>query len=145
MTVGVADPAVREALSRALTEVRPAMLQIAVALDEVLEREAPPYPNRDREQFHNAFTMLMRDALEERGDETRRFVIETAVPAMISSGRTALSLLEGQVAFFTVLSHRLLETTPPELRDGAALWLARYAAAFVRDVTEAAQRAAEGT
>ena len=142
MSGGPADPAVREALGRALTEVRPAMPEIAASLAEVVGQAAPAYPERDQEQFLRAFETLMRDALEERGEETRRFVLETAVPGMLASGRTVLSLAEGHVAFFTLLTARLLELTPPELRDGAAVWLAWYAGGFMRDVIEVAWRTA---
>ncbi len=140
MTGGPADPAVREALGRALTEVRPAMAGLTHALDDIVEREAPNYPERDREQFFNAFTMLFRDALEERSEETRRFVLETAVPGMLASGRSVVSLVEGTVAFFALLTHRLLDETPPDLREAAALWLAWYAGAFIRDVVDVALR-----
>ena len=139
---GPAGPDVREALARALTELRPAMSEIASALAQIVEGDAPAYPERDREQFLNAFETLMRDALEERGEETRRFVLETAIPGMLASGRTVLSLVEGHVAFFTLLNARLLEAMPAEMRDAAALWQAWYTGGFMRDVIEVAWRTA---
>ncbi len=120
------------------------MSELAAALTGIVERQAPAYPDRDREQFLNAFTMLTHDALQERSDETRRFVLETAVPGMLAGGRTLLSLVEGHVAFFTLLNRRLLEATPPEHRPGAVLWLAWYSGGFVRDVVELASRPPEG-
>ncbi len=67
--------------------------------------------------------------------------MQTAVPALVASGQTPEQLVHGHVAFFMVLQARMVAAVPAELRDDAALWLARYAAAYTTEVLEVAERA----
>jgi hypothetical protein len=96
-----------------------------------------------QEQFLHAFVELLREGLQ-GGSDQRELVMETAVPAIVSAGQTALDLVAGHVAFFTALSPPLLDAVPERLRTDAAAWLARYAADYTREVTERAL-AAEGS
>ena len=104
---------------------------------------APPDERLDddgRQQFLNAFDALLTEALEESGTETRTFIFETAIPAMVDQGIGALRLLESHVTFFVVLSGALAGAVPAAQREAAEEWLAAFFAGYVRELTEIAQR-----
>lgn len=91
-----------------------------------------------RDQFVRAFAALLREGVE-GGTEQRELVMETAVPALVANGQSAMELLRAHVAFYTALSPHLLAAVPESLRAEAGTWLAGYAADYTREVVERAQ------
>ena len=136
------DSPIRAVLLRAFADVRP-------GLDEVAARMAASAPEDQRReydpeatgQFINAFETLMIEALEAAGDEKRRFVFDTAIPAMVAQGQTPVDLTRGHVAFFSVLAHRMLERVPREDCPGAEIWLSQFLGNYCAEVVDRAQRA----
>jgi hypothetical protein len=97
-----------------------------------------------QDQFLHAFVALLREGLE-GGGEQRELVMETAVPALISSGRTSVvELVAGHVGFFMALSQRLLAEVGEDVREDAGAWMTRYATDYTREVTERALAAERG-
>jgi len=140
--VPAARPEIRDVLSRALATVAPGLLEMTETLRGAMPpRERPEIDPQDRGQFVHALVRLIEEALEGKTDEKRRFVLETAVPGLVAAGYTPVRLVESHVSLFTMLTHRLLEATPPEEREEAALWLAGYFAAHVHDVAAVAMAA----
>jgi hypothetical protein len=130
-------------LLQALDRVAPELRALAESVQD--EDADPSLDEAAGEQFLRAFEALLREGFEGRRDQ-RDLVMETAVPALVATGQSSAELVEGHVAFFVILSARLLEEVPANLRDQAGPWLARYAGDYVREVTERAQEAerAEG-
>ena len=130
--------ALQDALLAALDAVTPELPGLAERLseDQDLQRAGD---DRASEQFMRAFLALLREAIQ-GGGEQRDLVMQTAVPALVASGQTPEQLVHGHVAFFMVLQARMVAAVPGELRDDAALWLARYAAGYTAEVLEVAQR-----
>lgn len=125
------------ALLRALDEVGPRLR--ALGESAAPPDAPPPEPQLDdaADQLLRAFVALLREALE-GGREQRELVIPTAVPALVAAGQTTLEIVEGHVTFFMLLSAQLLDVVEADVRDEAAVWLARYAGEYVREVAEAA-------
>lgn len=128
--------ALRDALLSALDAVAPELPALAERLADEGAAE-PTGDDRATDQFLRAFLALLREGIE-GGGEQRDLVMQTAVPALVSAGQTPEQLVHGHVAFFMVLQSRLVPAVPEELRDDAALWLARYAAEYTREVLEVA-------
>lgn len=131
--------ALQDALLTALDQVTPELPAIAERLTEDADVQRAG-DERATEQFIRAFLALLREGIE-GGGEQRDLVMQTAVPALVASGQTTEQLVHGHVAFFMVLQARMVNAVPEELRDDAALWLARYAAGYTTEVLEVAQRA----
>ena len=89
------------------------------------------------EQFLRAFEALLREALH-GGREQRELVMEAAVPALVANGQSALDLLESHVAFFVGLSAVMVDAVDDQVRPAARVWMLRYAAEYIRDVTTVA-------
>ena len=89
------------------------------------------------EQFLRAFEALLREALH-GGREQRELVMEAAVPALVANGQSAMDLLESHVAFFVGLSTVVVEAVEDRVRPAARVWMLRYAAEYIRDVTTVA-------
>ncbi len=136
------DTPIRNALMEAFTAIRP-------DLDAVVERMAAAAPEEERNdyspettgQFLNAFEALMLEALEAAGDEKRRFILDTAVPALVAQGSTPSDLMRGHVAFFAVLAHRMLERVPAEQCANAEVWLSRFMGDYCAEVNAIAIQA----
>ena len=140
-----ASPETREVLLVALRDIRPELSTISERLVAAMPTaERTEFDPGMREQFLNALEAVMLEALEGTSTETRSFIFEVAIPAMVDQGRTAMSLLEGHVALFILLTGQLVAEVPGERRAAAEAWLAVYFAGFVRELTEVAQRTEAG-
>jgi len=141
MTPGPAavDAALRDELARAFQQLRPQMIDHARA-DAELDpaSQIDEFSQRDLEQFLNAYEALFMEALDGSSDETRRFVLETALPPVIATGQTALDLIRRNVASAVMFTHRVLPLITPERRDDAARWLAEFHASYAFDVASRA-------
>src|SRR5687767_7822752 len=80
----------------------------------------------ETDQFLNAFERLLAEALEGDRRDTRDFLFDTAIPALMASGTSPYALLGGQVTFFVVLTNHLLCAVPAGLREEATFWLAGF-------------------
>lgn len=131
--------ALQEALRSALDAVAP---ELPALLDRLAEQGDVERPGDERasDQFLRAFLALLREGIE-GGGEQRELVMQTAVPALVASGQTPQQLVRSHIAFFMVLQSRMVPQVPDALRDDAALWLARYAADYTREVLEVASAA----
>ena len=128
-----AEP-LRADLARAFQELRPQMIDNARA-DADLDPKSriDDFSEPDLEQFLNAYEALFMEALD-GSDETRRFVLETALPPLLATGQTALDLIRGNVVSAVMFAHRLLPLVAPERRDDAARWLAAFHGSYTQDV-----------
>jgi hypothetical protein len=134
-----ASEQVRSEISRAFTTLRPSMLENA-------ERDAELDPDsrlddfsaEDLEQFVNAYETLVLEALEGEGRSKRDLILETALPPLVASGSTALSLVRSNVISAVMLAHRLLPLVDEEIRDDAARWLASFLSGYSCELTQRA-------
>lgn len=133
-------------LIEAVTSRPPTLLAAAEHVVAATPSMGPGRYSRDQlEQLLNGFCALLREALEESGNDTYEIFMETAVPAMVADGQTTGSLVQGSAAFATLLSMHLDEAVPAEHREGARSWLSRFFGRYVADVySAAAQAEAEG-
>ena len=132
-------PGAREALRAAIAESRDGWMRAgerAVAASP--ELAAASLGDDDLNQLLNGFEALMLEALEERGDETRRLFLETAVPALVAGGQTPASLVHGAAAFSVLLATEIVPLVSEEHRGETAGWLAGFLGAYCRDLVEAA-------
>ena len=133
------DSPVRAALLDAFARLRPELGELADRLaGQLPEAEREHVDPAETEQFLNAFEALVIEALRGEGRETRDFIFDTAIPAMVAQGQRPLDLLESHITFFVVLSHRLCTDVGPGLADDAAVWLGTFFAGYGREVTERA-------
>ena len=89
------------------------------------------------DQLVRAFTAVLCEALQ-GGREQRDLVLQTAIPAVVARGQGVLELVEAQAATFVAVGAALVEAVEPGDRAAARVWMARYAAGYVREVAELA-------
>ena len=131
------DAPTRAALLRAFTEVRPELdTVIADMAAQLPQEELEDYDPEVAGQFLNAFETLVVEALEGAGDEKRRFIFDTAIPAMVAQGQTAVDFARGHTTFFVALGHRILERVARDECPGAELWLSRFLGDYCAEVVE---------
>lgn len=100
-----------------------------------------PLTDEELEQLVHGFEQLLLEALEEAGTATRDFFVETAIPAIVASGRATPDAMTGTItAWAVVLSVSLVGSLPEEEREAGTTWLSRffdgYAAAAARVMRE---------
>jgi hypothetical protein len=128
--------AAASALLATLDDGRVDLAAVAAEIGETQEQEAT-VDEQTSEQFLRAFEALLREGLQ-GGREQRELVMESAVPALVANGQGAMDLLESHVAFFVGLSSVMIDAVDPGVRPAARIWMLRYAAEYVREVTEVA-------
>jgi hypothetical protein len=134
-----ADERLRAELGRAFQQLRPQMVDNAFKDADLDPNNTVEDFSRDElEQFANAYEAMFTEALEGTGDETRRFIFDTALPPMVERGQSALDMIRSNVVSAVMSAHRLLPLVDAELRDDAARWLADFHATYAREVAERA-------
>ena len=131
--------AARAALLEAWPTIRPDLGDLVARLEAVLPA-APTttFAPEEIEQLLNAFEALVLEGLRAEGTETRDFLLETAVPAIVAGGQPPLDLLRSHIGVFVLLTERLCGAVPSEHAQDAALWLAGFFAGYGSDSTERA-------
>jgi hypothetical protein len=137
-----ADTPIRGTLLRAFNEVRPGLDDVVASMvAQIPEEELADYDPDSVGQFLNALEALVVEALEDSGDEKRRFIFDTAIPAMVAQGQTAVDMARGHTTFFVALGHRVLERISPDECPGAEAWLSRFLGDYCAEVVERAIQA----
>ncbi len=91
-------------------------------------------------QLVHALRLILLEALEGR-DDTRRLVIETAVPAYVEAGETTANLAGATVRFAVLLAGDLGERVAAEHRLGAVGWVASFYGTYACETFEAVEAA----
>lgn len=84
----------------------------------------------------------IEEALEGGVKEKRALVLETAIPALVESGRDYATTARSLTALGVMLSHEVASELAPDLRGEAITWLAACIGEIVGDVVRAGRRAA---
>jgi hypothetical protein len=126
-------PDAAAALLAVLDDGRVDFATVAEEIGEAMGRDRTLDPQAG-EQFLRAFEALLREALH-GGREQRELVMAAAVPALVANGQSALDLLESHVAFFVGLSTVMIDAVEAGVRPAARVWMLRYAAEYIREVT----------
>lgn len=129
------DEAVRAELLRAFEQYRPRMIADARA-DAELDPASRlgDFSDADLEQFLNAYEALFREALTDGGRETRKFIIDTALPPIIELGQTVPDMSRSNAISDVMLTYRLLPLVAEEHRDEAVRCLAAFLSDYHCDV-----------
>jgi hypothetical protein len=130
-------PDAAAALLAALDDGRVDVATVAAEVGEATGQQESAVDDQAGEQFLRAFEALLREGLQ-GGREQRELVMESAVPALMANGQTVGDLVESHVAFFVALSSVMIESVEAGVRPDARAWLLRYAAEYIREVTEVA-------
>ena len=99
------------------------------------------WTDEDLGQLLNAFTAMVREALERGESQTRELLLETAIPAAIAQGETSASLVKANVMFATLIATEVVADLPEDQREDALVWLAGFFGEYVCEMLEAAERA----
>jgi hypothetical protein len=94
--------------------------------------------DRDLEQFLNAYEALFLEAVEGATHETRDLILDTALPPILESASSPLTLIRSNVLSAVLLTHRLVPLVREDLRDEAARWLAWFYAGYVEETARRA-------
>jgi len=132
---GPAPEDVRAEIARAFRELRPHMIANA-RRDADLDPASRinEFGEQDLEQFLNADEAMFMEALEGTGDETRRFILDTALPPVLELGQSTLDMVRSNVVSAVMQTYRLIGLVAPELREEAARWLAAFHSQYAYDV-----------
>ena len=131
----------RTELKRAFTELRPRMIENAHR-DADLDPDSriDDFSDADLEQFLNAYQALFFEAVDGQSRATRDLVLDTALPPVLESSGSPLTLVRSNVISAVMLTHRLVPIVRPELRDEAARWMAWFYSGYTEELTERALR-----
>jgi hypothetical protein len=99
------------------------------------------YTHHDIEQMVAGFITIMVEAIEERGKETWSYFMEGLIPGMIASGDTVPNLLYGNELFLVCLIAEISQTVAVEHREEVTLWMAKFCAEYIADVSRNATNA----
>lgn len=97
-------------------------------------------PEEQLVQLVHAVRAMLLEALE-GGDETRRLVIETAIPAYVEAGDTAATIGGAITRFAVLVAEHIGSRVEPDLRTAAVAWLASFYARYVCETLEAVEAA----
>ncbi len=144
------DQPTRAALLAAMTEGRVDLAALGERLATHLgtPEEQDEAVTTEQRQFLNGLETLVLEGLRGEGRTTRDFVFDTAIPILVSEGRTTVDLVEGHTTLFVALGHELASAVPDDVRPDAAMWLAGFFGDYVREVAEralVAERERDGT
>lgn len=96
--------------------------------------------DEELDQLVRATEQILREGLA-GGDETRRFVLETAVPAYAAAGEQSWTIAGTSVRFAVLLTALLADQVSEENREAAREWLARFYGDYTRETIETMERA----
>jgi hypothetical protein len=99
---------------------------------------AEDYAPDELEQLLHGFERMLLEELEGGGGPTRQLYLETAVPAVVSRGRTAAQIAEGTIRFGILLTVEIVAELAPEDRGAGAERLAAFFAEFGHDAVATA-------
>jgi len=100
------------------------------------------YAPDELEQLLRGFEQMLLEDLDGQGHTARDLYLETAIPAVVASGRTPAMLASGITRFGILLSSDIAADLDRERRAEGIAWLADFFARFCSDVTETAVREA---
>jgi hypothetical protein len=126
-------------LADAVVGSREEMLALARGLLAASDRVSTT-SDEQLEQLVRAGEAMLLEALEGR-DETRRFVIETAVPAYVAAGESAATIASSSVTSAVLVSSLLAGKVSEANREAALSWLAAYYGSHLADVLAAVTEA----
>jgi hypothetical protein len=134
------EPLARE-LKAALRDHRDLLFEVArQAYGSLSNPGIIRYGDEDLRRIVAGFETLLIEAVEGRSESMELF-LETAIPALVASGRRLPDLMHTVVTFSVLLSSQLNELLPEPVRAQASLFLATFFGNYAERVAVAARQA----
>jgi hypothetical protein len=121
----------RDQLRTALEENAGEFLQIGVLASESEHGPLAPHHASDVEQFTKAWLGVLREALDESGDECGALYYEVALAELVRGGYPKEALLRAASYAGILTAASLLAHLPDSARAEAARWFATFFAAHI--------------